>query len=107
MKTRKCRDCGKVFYTNTPKIICDECALFRKPSRGKPEKVNKKKKSLTISEVIHVGNVYNAVKGVFKHYGDVVAMIDSTKVDCCVCCGEIVPEGRIICPNCEDLAKKR
>lgn len=20
----------------------------------------------------------------------------------CVCCGEIVPEGRMVCPNCEN-----
>lgn len=25
----------------------------------------------------------------------------SMSVDRCVCCGEIVPEGRMICPNCE------
>ena len=23
------------------------------------------------------------------------------RVDRCICCGEIVPEGRMICPNCE------
>jgi len=25
----------------------------------------------------------------------------------CVCCGEIIPEGRQVCPNCEKKAKER
>ena len=24
----------------------------------------------------------------------------------CVCCGEIIPEGRQVCPNCESKVKK-
>lgn len=27
--------------------------------------------------------------------------------DRCICCGEIVPEGRMVCPNCERLAKEK
>ena len=27
-------------------------------------------------------------------------------VDRCVCCGEIVPEGRQVCPQCENEAKQ-
>ena len=27
-------------------------------------------------------------------------------VDRCVCCGEIVPEGRIVCPQCENGAEQ-
>lgn len=27
-------------------------------------------------------------------------------VDRCVCCGEIIPEGRHICPNCEGSVKE-
>lgn len=26
-------------------------------------------------------------------------------VDRCVCCGAIIPEGRQICPKCENVAK--
>lgn len=26
--------------------------------------------------------------------------------DRCVCCGEIVPEGRMVCPQCEYKAKE-
>lgn len=29
-------------------------------------------------------------------------------VDTCICCGEVIPEGRMICPNCEaELWPKR
>lgn len=27
--------------------------------------------------------------------------------DRCVCCGDIIPEGRQVCPNCESGAKPR
>lgn len=27
--------------------------------------------------------------------------------DRCVCCGEIIPEGRMVCPNCEVASKAR
>lgn len=26
-------------------------------------------------------------------------------VDCCVCCGAVIPEGRQVCPNCERVTK--
>jgi hypothetical protein len=26
--------------------------------------------------------------------------VNGTPVDRCVCCGKIIPEGRIVCPNC-------
>lgn len=29
-----------------------------------------------------------------------------TDADRCVCCGEIVPEGRMVCPQCEYKAKE-
>ena len=28
-------------------------------------------------------------------------------IDRCVCCGEIVPEGRWVCPNCERKVKEK
>ena len=28
-------------------------------------------------------------------------------VDRCICCGEIIPEGRMACPNCLVVSKKR
>lgn len=27
--------------------------------------------------------------------------------DRCVCCGAIIPEGRMVCPQCEAAAKER
>lgn len=27
--------------------------------------------------------------------------------DRCICCGEIVPEGRMVCPNCEKKTEKK
>lgn len=27
--------------------------------------------------------------------------------DRCVCCGEIIPEGRMVCPNCENGVQSR
>ena len=28
-------------------------------------------------------------------------------MDTCVCCGEIIPEGRMVCPECEIEAEER
>lgn len=28
------------------------------------------------------------------------------RVDCCVCCGAVVPEGRMVCPSCERGTEK-
>ena len=28
-------------------------------------------------------------------------------VDRCICCGEIIPEGRLICPKCEAEANEK
>lgn len=48
----------------------------------------------------------NAATAPAKHYGRLakVHFMDElhSPVDRCVCCGEIVPEGRMVCPNCED-----
>ena len=49
---------------------------------------------------MHIADVYSKVKHKYLHYGDIVALVDRT-VDKCVCCGEIVPEGRQVCPQCE------
>lgn len=27
------------------------------------------------------------------------------RIDYCVCCGEVVPEGRMVCPSCESMVK--
>ena len=47
-----------------------------------------------------------AVNKTHKHHGDMVNIIENTNVDRCVSCGEIIPEGRIVCPICESVVKK-
>lgn len=31
---------------------------------------------------------------------------EKTMVDRCVCCGAVIPEGRQVCPSCEEAAKR-
>lgn len=38
------------------------------------------------------------VRSAAHRFGDNVIL---TSGDICVCCGEIVPEGRMVCPTCE------
>jgi hypothetical protein len=58
---------------------------------------------LSISEVMHIGKVYDSVNGtcLSHHYGEILKIISKTSVDLCVCCGEYIPEGRMVCPQCE------
>lgn len=56
---------------------------------------------MSIVQVSRIERIYNKVHGTFKHYGEIVTIIEGTPPDRCVCCGEIVPEGRMVCPVCE------
>lgn len=67
----------------------------------------KRASKLSIAQVSHIERVYNAVNGTFKHYGEMVNIIDNSKAEHCVCCGEIIPEGRLVCPTCESKAVRR
>ena len=101
---KTCRDCHKIFRTDQPNAtICESCKKFRKP-KLKPKK--KKKAVLSISAISHIEHVYNTVHKTVKHYGDIVRLIENTEADRCVCCGEIVPEGRMVCPTCESQVNK-
>lgn len=60
--------------------------------------------NLSIAEVSHIERVYNAVNGTLKHYGEMVNIIENSKAEHCICCGEVIPEGRMICPTCESKA---
>ena len=100
----KCPECRKVFRTDDPLAkICPECIKARQ-SRNIKRRKKSAKKALTISEILHIANVYNKVKHKYINYGDVVTLVDRN-VDRCVCCGEIVPEGRHVCPQCEKAVK--
>lgn len=58
---------------------------------------------LSINEVMHIGSVYDVVHGTHlsHHYSQITKLIEDTNVDLCVCCGEYIPEGRMVCPQCE------
>ena len=96
----KCAECKRAFKTDAPKVkVCPSCMKYRKPSK-KPRAKKSAKKPLTIGEILHIGEVYYKVNHEHLHYGDVVALVENS-VDRCVCCGEVVPEGRQVCPLCE------
>ena len=44
---------------------------------------------------------YNGEKFTFSTLRDALIFITSRSENLCVACGEIIPEGRQICPKCE------
>ena len=64
----------------------------------------KAKKPLTVAAVLRISNIYSKVNNKHINYGDMVALINRN-IDQCVCCGEIVPEGRHVCPLCEGVVE--
>ena len=96
----KCRECQKVFRTDNPHAkLCSSCKAFRQPYK----KIRNKKavkKPLSVSEILHIAEVYNKVNHKYLHYGSIVELVERN-ADHCVCCGEVVPEGRHVCPLCE------
>ena len=96
----KCHDCFKVFRTDKAlETVCPDCLKARE-ARKNPRRKKVVKKALTFAEILHIADVYSRVKHKYLHYGDIVALVDRN-ADHCVCCGEIVPEGRHVCPICE------
>lgn len=97
-KERICVECGRVFYAKTKNAKrCENCSKYKKPA----EKPQKSKPTLKVEDVSRVERIYNKVHGTYKHYGEIVNIIEGTPPDRCVSCGEIVPEGRLVCPICE------
>ena len=96
----KCAECKRAFKSNSLSVkVCPLCMKYRKPAiKAKSKKSNKK--PLTLSEIFHIGDVYAKIHHKYLHYGDIVALVERN-VDKCVCCGEVVPEGRQVCPQCE------
>lgn len=96
----KCNECFKFFETDKPLAhYCPECLKFRKP-RISNRKKKAVKKVLTFAEILHIANIYAKVNHKYLHYGDIVALLDQN-AEHCVCCGDIVPEGKQVCHNCE------
>ena len=96
---KKCTCCGRVFETTDGrKKFCHDCKGYKK------EKKIKVKPVLSIKDVMHIASVYDVVNGtkIIRDYGKITRIIESSNVDTCVCCGEIVPEGRMVCYACED-----
>ena len=106
---RSCAECHKIFRTDDPdQKLCPDCLKFRGPHLSRRKKSRKKKapkKILTFAEILHIAEVYAKVNNRYLHYGDMVALIDSSNADHCVCCGAIVPEGRQVCPQCERMVE--
>lgn len=103
---KACAECKRLFHPSNSKAkLCKECAAFRKPHMNK-KKARHKKDFPSIYQVSHVERVYNTVNGTFKHYGEIVSIIDRTPADRCVCCGDVIPEGRMVCPACEQKGKR-
>lgn len=97
-----CYVCKRVFRAQNGRFkICDECAKHRSPHRRMRETQPSKAATLSIEQVSRIERIYNKVNSTFKHYGEIVNIIQGTKADCCVCCGDVVPEGRMICHECE------
>lgn len=103
MALRKCIDCGFVFEAENNRVrVCPECKIYRVREKCKQKREEKaKKKFPPIMLVSKIERIYNKVNGTRKHYGEIVNIIESTAADRCVCCGDVIPEGRMVCPTCE------
>jgi RNA polymerase subunit RPABC4/transcription elongation factor Spt4 len=99
---KTCKDCLRVFETKKGNTqLCDSCRSHRKPRRK-----TKQRCILSIKSVLRINKIYNEVNNTVKHYGEMVQIIENTKADRCVCCGDIIPEGRMVCPICESKVKR-
>lgn len=109
--TKVCIDCHKLFLTDKEGArVCPACQSVRECTKGgdRVYKRKRKKPKLSIGEVMRIGAICDKVNGtcLAHHYGEIVKKIENTNVDRCVCCGEIVPEGRMICIKCERMYKQ-
>lgn len=116
LNTRVCTDCGKTFRTPGQEQLCDSCkmkhrrAAYKKQMEGykKPQVKETPKPTVSLADEQKVERIYNAIhKDRYRQYGEIVNIIENTQADRCVCCGNIVPEGRLVCPICEAEANGR
>lgn len=105
LKDRLCISCKKKHKRESQRVVAEECKAIEIVEEERP------KPKVSIAEEQHVERVYNAIhKSRYYGYSEIVKLIEDRKNNTCVCCGEIVPEGRMVCPNCErraDDARKR
>ena len=108
--TKRCIQCGSEYATEqAKKKLCPECDSFNRKRKKKPvikrrEKI--KKPALTLDRVCHIEAVYNAVNHTYKHYHEIVRIIEDTRADSCVCCGAFIQEGKLVCNDCERKAEE-
>lgn len=115
LNTRICIDCGKTFRTPGQDQLCHSCKVKHRKKALKKQceqykNVYKKKESpkpkVSLEQEQKVERIYNAIhKSRYHGYGEIVQIIESANADRCVCCGAIIPEGRLVCPNCERMAE--
>lgn len=116
--TKTCKQCRNEYTTEKRgKQLCPACVEKNEKKRKdeqravrikeKPVAKKKPKKAgPTLAEVSYVEKVYNAVNGTYKHYHDIVNIIEAARADRCVCCGATIPEGRMVCHACELKAEE-
>lgn len=116
LNIRTCRECGNIFRTPHQDQLCPTCkkkhrqmameaqaASHRKP----PMKEEPQKPKVSLAQEQKVERIYNAIhKDRYYGYGDITKIIENTKADRCVCCGDIIPEGRLVCPICESEGER-
>ena len=116
LNTRVCVECKKTFRTPGQEQLCPSCREKHKRESLKKEAEDskkipivdapkKEKPKVSLDEEQRIEKIYNAVHTSRYHgYGEIVSIIESRKGNVCVCCGEEVPEGRMVCPSCESIA---
>ena len=116
LNVRICRECGKTFRTPNQEHLCPSCKLkhrkaaYKKQMEGykKPPVKETPKPKISLAEEQKVERIYNAIhKDRYRQYGEITQLIENTASDRCVCCGNIVPDGRLVCPICEAEASAK
>lgn len=117
LNIRVCKECGKTFRTPNNGRLCPSCKeVHRKETQKKEAEKYRgarfikddspQEAEISLSEALRLVRIYNAIhRDKYRSYGEVTHIIENTKIDCCVCCGEVVPEGRMVCPKCEAKAE--
>ena len=116
LNTRTCVECKMIFRTPGQEQLCASCRKkhFKEAHKQQAEEQKKvkmveaekrPKPKVSIAEEQRIERIYNAIHTSRYHeYGEISALIENRKENTCVCCGEQVPEGRMVCPTCERRA---
>ena len=116
LNIRTCRECGNIFRTPHQDQLCSTCkkkhrkmameaqtASYKKP----PMKETPPKPKISLREALRIEKIYNTIhKDKIRTHGEITQIIENTKADRCVCCGAVIPEGRLVCPICESEGKQ-